>query len=312
MCHLFFLEQKTGNADDRIGGGRNHLFSELKRTSGDFPSSTWIGICLPVQGPWVRSLVQEDSMHHGAAEPVGHTYWSPHALETVLHNKRSPCSEKCLPHNKDLTQPQVNRWTKGQFGSVQLLSRVRLFETPWAAARQASLSITNSQSLLKLMSIKSVMPSNHLILSSPSPPAFPSFRVFSNELILGIRWPKYWSFSFSISPSSEHSGLISTSDHKMRTFGPQLRNKDSQRAIRPRVATCVLPSPAARGQGEAQREPNGSAPSKDVPSAISWHVPLFSFILSPPDGGPAMSEKDAHAVLTPHIHSFLPRVRKEK
>ena len=84
--------------------------------------------------------------------------------------------------------------------------------TPWTAAHQVSLSITNSRSLLKFMSIESVMPSNHLILCHPlllPPSIFPSIRVFSNELILCIRWPKYWSFSFSISPSNEHSGLIS-------------------------------------------------------------------------------------------------------
>ena len=96
--------------------------------------------------------------------------------------------------------------------SVQLLSRVRLFVTPWAAARQASLSITNSWSLPKLMSIESVMPSNHLILSCPLlllTSIFPSIRVFSNESVLHLRWPKYWSFSFSVSPSNEYSGLIS-------------------------------------------------------------------------------------------------------
>ena len=96
--------------------------------------------------------------------------------------------------------------------SVQLLSRVRLFATPWITARQASLSITNSQSSLKLMSIESVMPSSHLILCHPLlllPPIPPSISVFSNESILHMRWPKYWSFSFSISPSNEHSGLIS-------------------------------------------------------------------------------------------------------
>ena len=96
--------------------------------------------------------------------------------------------------------------------SVQSLSRVRLFATPWIAARQASLSVTNSQSLLKLMSIESVMPSNHLILYCPLlllPPIPPSIRVFSNESTLRMRWPKYWSFSFSISPSGEHPGLIS-------------------------------------------------------------------------------------------------------
>ena len=98
------------------------------------------------------------------------------------------------------------------FSSVQLLSHVRLFKTPWTAAFQASLSITNSQSLLKLMSIESVMPSNHLILCHPLlllPSVFPSIRVFSNESVLPIRWPKYQSFSFSISPSNEYSELIS-------------------------------------------------------------------------------------------------------
>ena len=96
--------------------------------------------------------------------------------------------------------------------SVQLLSRVRLFATPWITARQASLSITNSQSLLKLTSIESVIPSNHLILCRPLlllPSIFPSIRVFSNESVLQIKWPKYWHFSFSISPFNEYSGLIS-------------------------------------------------------------------------------------------------------
>ena len=97
-----------------------------------------------------------------------------------------------------------------QFSSVT--QHVQLFVTPWTAARQASLSITDSWSLLKLMSIESVMPSNHLILCRPLlllPSIFPSIRVFSNESALCIRWPKYWSFSFSISTSSEHPGLIS-------------------------------------------------------------------------------------------------------
>ena len=99
-----------------------------------------------------------------------------------------------------------------QFSSIQSLNHVQLFVTPWTAARQASLSITNSWSLLKLMSIESVMPSNHLILCRPlllPPSIFPNIRVFSNEPVLCIRWPKYWSFSFNSSPSSEHSGLIS-------------------------------------------------------------------------------------------------------
>ena len=96
--------------------------------------------------------------------------------------------------------------------SVQLLSHVWFFVTPQTAAHQASLSVTNTQSLLKLMSIESVMPSNHLILCRPLlllPSIFPSIRVFSNESALRIRWPKYWSVSFSISPSNEYSGLIS-------------------------------------------------------------------------------------------------------
>jgi len=96
--------------------------------------------------------------------------------------------------------------------SVQSLSRAWLFATPWTAARQASLSITNSQSLPKLISIESAMPSNHLVLCHPLlllPSIFPSIRVFSNESALRIRWPKCWSFSFSISPSNEHPGLIS-------------------------------------------------------------------------------------------------------
>ena len=99
-----------------------------------------------------------------------------------------------------------------QFSSVQLLSRVRLFATPWTAACQASLSITNSWSLPKHMSIESVMPSNHLISCHPFhflPSIFPSIRVFSNESALHFRWPKYWSFSFNICPSNDHPGLIS-------------------------------------------------------------------------------------------------------
>ena len=101
---------------------------------------------------------------------------------------------------------------QGQFSSVQLLSRVQLFTTPWTTARQAFLSITNSQNLLKFISIELVMPSNHLTLCRPLlllPSIIPSIRVFSYESVLHIRWPKYWSFSFNISPSSKFSGLIS-------------------------------------------------------------------------------------------------------
>ena len=98
------------------------------------------------------------------------------------------------------------------FSSVQLLSHVRLFATPWTAAPQASLSFTNSQSLLRFIPTESVMSSNHLILYCPLlslPSVFPSIRVFSKESVLYIRWLKYWNFSFSISPSNEYSGLIS-------------------------------------------------------------------------------------------------------
>ena len=124
-----------------------------------------------------------------------------------------------------------------QFNSVQLLSHIRLSVTPWTVACQASLSITTSRSLLKLMSIKSVMPSNHLILCHPLLPlsVFPSIRLFSKESVLRIRWPKYWSFSFSISSSNEYSGLISfrmskglsrvfsnTTVQKHQFFGAQL------------------------------------------------------------------------------------------
>ena len=100
---------------------------------------------------------------------------------------------------------RLSNWYE-MISSVQLLSRVRLFAIPWTAACQASLSINNNWSLLKLMSIESVMPSNHLILSRPlllPPSIFPSIRIFSNESVLHIRWPKYWSFSFSISPSND-------------------------------------------------------------------------------------------------------------
>ena len=116
-----------------------------------------------------------------------------------------------------VVRAQTNHWQSRtglsvQFSSVQSLSHVRLFVTPWTAACQVSLSVTNSQSLLKLMSIESVKPSNHLIFCHPlllPPSIFPSIRVFSNESVLCIRWPKYWSFSFSICASNEYSGLIS-------------------------------------------------------------------------------------------------------
>ena len=106
---------------------------------------------------------------------------------------------------------QIFQWNVDAFSSVYSLSHVWFFVTPWTATHQASLSITNSRSSLRLMSIESAMPSSHLILCRPLllPSILPSIRVFSNELALRIRWPKYWSFSFNISPSNEHPGLIS-------------------------------------------------------------------------------------------------------
>ena len=124
--------------------------------------------------------------------------------------------ETALDINQEVSKARFRRFklipNSFQFSSVQSLSHVQLFMTPWTAARQASLSITNPRRLLKLISIESVIPSNHLILCHPlllQPSIIPSIRVFSNESVLHIRWPKYWSFSFSISPSNEYSGLIS-------------------------------------------------------------------------------------------------------
>ena len=123
----------------------------------------------------------------------------------VFNSSLSCGGSQCEPRT-------VESLAVSKFSSVQSLSCVQLFATSWTAAHQALLSITNSQNLLKLMSMESVMPSNHLILYCSLfllPSIFPSIRVFSNESVLCIRWPKYWSFSFSISPSNEYSGLIS-------------------------------------------------------------------------------------------------------
>ena len=130
---------------------------------------------------------------------------------------------------------------KTLFSSVQSLSRVRLFGTPWTSARQASLSITNSWSLPRLMSIESVMPSNPLILCCPLlllPSIFPNIRVFSNESALPIRWPKYWSFSFNISPSSEHFRMFKLvlekaeePEIKLPTFAGSSKKQESSRKI---------------------------------------------------------------------------------
>ena len=130
--------------------------------------------------------------------------------------------------------------SSGDISSVQSLSHVWLFATPWTAACQASLSIANSHSLLKLMSIEWVIPSNHLILCHPFlllPSIFPSIRVFSNESVLHIRWPKYWSFSFSISPTSEYSGPISSGDMDM-SKKMHLYSLDTGRLFEKRSRMC--------------------------------------------------------------------------
>ena len=139
-----------------------------------------------------------------------------------------------------------------QFSSVQSLSRVRLFATPWIAARQASLSITNSRSSLRLTSIESVMPSSHLILCQTLlllPSIFPSIRVFSNESALHIRRPKYWSFSLNISPSNEHSELISFRMDWLDILAIQatlkniLKHHSSKESILPRSAFFIVSHP---------------------------------------------------------------------
>ena len=144
----------------------------------------------------------------------------------------------------------VQKWGLLWFSSVQSLSCVWLFVTPWIAALQASLSIINSQSLLKPMSIKSVMSSSHLILCHPLlllPPIPPSIRVFSNESTLRIRWPKYWSFSFNISPSNEHPGLISFRIEWLDLLAVQgtkslLQHHSSKASIFRRSAFYTLPT----------------------------------------------------------------------
>ena len=160
------------------------------------------------------------------------------------------------------------RGTSHSYYYEQLLSCVRLFVTPWTTAHQAPLSITNSQSLPKLMSTESVMPSNHLILCRPLlllPSIFPSIRVFSNESALCIRWPKYWSFSFSISPSNEHSGLISFRMDWLDLLVVQgtlksllqciLQSERSQTEI---VTYCMIPITCHSGKGKTME------PIKDI------------------------------------------------
>ena len=149
-------------------------------------------------------------------------FWVPLSLPAPAHSRHSTIVSWIEIKSLENLYKMLIAWGKNNqikafllaraHSSVQSLSRIWFFATPWIAARQASLSITNSQSSPKLMCIESVMSSNHLILCRPLlllPPILPSVRVFSNESTLRVRWPKYWSFSFSISPSKEHPGLIS-------------------------------------------------------------------------------------------------------
>ena len=138
----------------------------------------------------------------------GHSDW----YEVVSHYRCFFFNWRIIALKNLVVFCQTSTWISHQFSSVQLLSRVRLFATLWTAARQASLSFTNSQSLLQLMPIELLMLSNHLILCHSLlllPSIFPRISVFSNESPLHIRWPKYWRFSINISPSNEYSGLIS-------------------------------------------------------------------------------------------------------
>ena len=164
-----------------------------------FPSSCWVGVCVYF-GVLKKSFVDTELALGGSLSLNEEVYLLHHyGILFCSYNFGILCWDETKEHC----------WA---FSSVQSLSRVRLFETPETAACQASLSITNSWSLLKPMSIESVMPASHLILWRPLlllPSIFPSIRVFSNESALRIRWPKYWSLSFSISPSTEHPGLIS-------------------------------------------------------------------------------------------------------
>ena len=185
-------------------------------------------------------------------------------------------------------------WEAVQFSSVQSLSRVRLFATPWIAARQASLSITNSQSSLKLTSIESVMPSSHLILCCPLlllPPIPPSIRVFSNESTLRMRWPKYWSFSFSIIPSV---GNYNSKQFEIKIYSYQAKLRSTFSKVFSRISSHLifrklvpqrsmelhdewLGAEEAGGVRRFSREPRAPSCSDSWHSAQRpWHSTQFS------------------------------------
>ena len=180
-------------------------------SSGDMVAQPWGNTLPAAREEWAGARLPTPKLDclcrpcEHRSEAWGAAHKAPPALRS-LHE----IGENALPLAWELTSLSSLGWAHlFLFSSLQSLSCVRLFATPWAAARQAALSITNSRSLLKLMSTESLMPSNHLILCHPLLllPVFPSIRVFSNESALCIRWPKYWSFSFNI--SNEYSGLIS-------------------------------------------------------------------------------------------------------
>ena len=172
---------------------------------GDRSARDSHGLCLLPQG--------NDEWHHFLFTLQSCLGWMINCMVTLSYGNGEVGSQAVAGrYGEKGTWPPVCNAGVCEHRSIQSLSHVRLFATPWTAARQASLSITNSWSLLKLMSIELVMLSNHLILCHPLlllPSIFPSIRVFSKESALRIRWPKYWSFGFNISPSNEHSGLIS-------------------------------------------------------------------------------------------------------
>ena len=175
----------------------------VRKTKNDLPKITCSGVriwttCIITKALFIMSATPRSSFHIKA-----------HISYTTERKMPRQIIQQPLFNIPGIRQI-LGRQAVFQFSSVQSLSHVWLFATPWTAARQASLSITNSPSLLKLMSIESVMPSNHPTRCRPLLPSiFPSIRVFSNESVLRLRWPKYWSFSFCISPFNEYSGLIS-------------------------------------------------------------------------------------------------------
>ena len=209
--------QQVGMACPSLHPGRGGACHTDAPRSLTNPAVTQPAREVPVRGARNQaSASPPEAPRHARQRVGGSTHFTGMRLTAVVG-----CNDYCpFMHEKKLTPRKetflvylaLERWGTRSVSSVQSLSRVRLFLTPRTAAGQASLSITSSRSLLKLTSIASVMPSNHLVLCRPLlllPSIFPSIRVFSNESVPCIRWPQYWSFSFSISPYNEYSGLIS-------------------------------------------------------------------------------------------------------